>query len=105
MRRNARMVLVAALLYLLFTSSALGAAVLFKHNAPGAKNVYLAGSFNNWDASSHPMELAASGFWELVLQLDEGSYQYKFAVDGQWYSDPEATESADDGYGGQNSGD
>lgn len=60
----------------------------FYFNAPGAKEVYLAGDFNNWDASSLRMYKDSKGKWRKQLTLLKGVYQYKFIVDGQWVHDP-----------------
>lgn len=35
--------------------------------APGAKALYLAGDFNNWDSSSHPYTRLEFGKWQLTL--------------------------------------
>ena len=59
---------------------------------PGAKSVALAGDFNGWDVSAHPMvydpELDA---WTVTLALEPGRYEYKFFVDDRdWWNDPAA---------------
>ncbi|XP_005103064.1 5'-AMP-activated protein kinase subunit beta-2 isoform X2 [Aplysia californica] len=55
----------------------------------GGKEVYVAGSFNNWKTK---IPLAKShGDFYTILDLPEGDHQYKFFVDGQWVnslSDP-----------------
>ena len=43
------------------------------------------------------------GTWEVTVPLAAGSYQYKFVGDGNWFADPNAAATADDGFGGQNS--
>ena len=57
--------------------------------APGAKEVALVGSFNNWDGRANPMTRRSDGTWNLVLSLPPGFYHYKFVVDGQWRCNPE----------------
>jgi 1,4-alpha-glucan branching enzyme len=49
--------------------------------APNARNVSIAGDFNNWDGRRYPMRnLGASGIWELFIPgLDEGAV-YKYEV-------------------------
>jgi len=76
--------------------------VVFVHSAPGAGEVHLAGSFNGWNAFEHVME-KQGGRWVATLDLDQGSHQYKFVVDGAWAQDPSNPNATDDGYGGQNS--
>ncbi|XP_055878674.1 5'-AMP-activated protein kinase subunit beta-1-like isoform X6 [Biomphalaria glabrata] len=52
----------------------------------GGKDVYLAGSFNNWKTK---IPLAKShGDFYTILDLPEGEHQYKFFVDGQWVNSP-----------------
>lgn len=55
--------------------------------SPKAKNVYLAGSFNNWRPDELKMLQTAEG-WELPLYLSEGMHSYRFVVDGNWFDDP-----------------
>ena len=67
-------------------------------------SVALAGEFNGWNTSADPLKKQADGSWTLVKKLEPGRYQYKFVIDGtNWKADPNATETADDGYGGKNS--
>ena len=41
--------------------------------------VHLAGSFNGWDHSSHPMEDIGNNLWEILISVPEGTeVQYKF---------------------------
>lgn len=60
---------------------------IFRH--PGLRSVTLAGDFNEWNVSSHPMVPdAARDTWTLTLELAPGRYEYKFYVDGaQWWND------------------
>jgi 1,4-alpha-glucan branching enzyme len=67
-------------------------------------SVAVAGEFNGWNTSADMMTKGADGTWTLVKKLEPGKYQYKFVVDGSnWKPDPNAAETADDGYGGKNS--
>ena len=69
--------------------------------SPGS--VYLAGTFNDWNASATAMADAdGDGVYEVTIPLRPNRYQYKFVADGQWIADPAAAETADDGYGGKN---
>ena len=43
------------------------------------------------------------GTYTVTLLLAQGSYQYKFVVDGNWKHDPNNPNTTDDGFGGQNS--
>ncbi len=59
-----------------------------------SKQVFLAGTFNNWDGNSLAMQKNASG-WSLPITLAPGNYQYKFVVDGRWMRDPANPHTAD----------
>lgn len=71
----------------------------------GAKSVSVAGSFNNWNKDADPMTLDTDRkTWRAKRNLDIGTYQYKFVVNGDtWLVDPKAKESFDDGNGHTNS--
>ncbi len=53
-----------------------------------AKNVVLAGSFNDWDERYCQMEKNEDGVWTYSLPLSGGKHHYKFIVDGNWIVDP-----------------
>ena len=69
-----------------------------------ARSVALAGSFNQWSASSHPLAREKSGgLWTIVVTLPPGEHVFMFVVDGtQWISPPLAEDYVDDGFGGKN---
>ena len=78
--------------------------ILFKIYAPEAKFVHLAGSFNNWKLNeSFLMEKDRNGLWIKKMPLSEGTYYYKFVVDGEWRHDPENKLIENDRVGGINS--
>lgn len=56
--------------------------------APDAKQVFVAGTFNDWNPADHVMERNSSGVWEADLRLPHGRYEYKFIVDGVWCCEP-----------------
>ncbi len=95
-------ILLGTTLILLAAWTANAAQVTFTLQAPGAGQVNLAGEFNSWSDSANPMQ-GTDGVWSLTLDLDPGTYLYKFVVDGSWREDPGNPESADDGFGGKNS--
>lgn len=59
--------------------------------APHAHHVVLAGNFNDWNTSSHPLIKDDEGIWQIELYLEAGEYEYKFVVDEEWKIDPECT--------------
>jgi 1,4-alpha-glucan branching enzyme len=76
----------------------------FSYADPSASSVHLAGDFNEWSTSANALEKGEGGVWYVVIPLDGGTYQYKFVINGtDWKTDPTNPETADDGYGGENS--
>ena len=67
-----------------------------------ADQVFIAGSFNDWDPTATPMERTTQG-WKVSLHLEPGKHLYKYVVDGDWTNDPENNRSEFDGYWGKNS--
>jgi 1,4-alpha-glucan branching enzyme len=80
------------------------AGVRFVLRQPAARNVALAGSFNEWSASSHPLAREGSrGIWMAVVTLPPGEHLFMYVVDGtQWISPPLAEDYVDDGFGAKN---
>ncbi len=91
--------------------------VLFQYDAPSARQVNLAGNFpdNEWlkhgdrvdlmnDDGENGDRIANDGVWSIIKSLSPGRYEYKFVIDrNTWVRDPNAFETIDDGYGGENS--
>jgi len=78
--------------------------VTFIYDAKPGSRVYLAGSFNNWDPSSHPLSQRNDpGTQAVMVLLSLGRHEYKFIVDGQWLSDPFCVNAVPDGHGAENS--
>lgn len=61
--------------------------VTLRHEAPAAKEVFVAGTFNHWDAASHPMKRSRNGIWKITIELDRDDHEYKYVVDGEWIHD------------------
>ena len=72
--------------------------------APDARQVSLAGTFNQWNTQVTPLVRAgATGVWTATLTLPAGQHQYAFVVDGaRWVPDPGAP-AVNDGFGRRNS--
>lgn len=63
--------------------------VLFVQPLSTGAVVSVAGTFNGWSATTHPMKRnTALGVWELCLRLPPGSFQYRIVADGHWAADP-----------------
>jgi 5'-AMP-activated protein kinase regulatory beta subunit len=71
--------------------------------APQAREVFVAGSFNNWQKTTTALQLCGPGLWGRDLMLAPGQYEYLFLVDGQWRVDPEAKDYVPNPFGGVNS--
>ena len=78
------------------------AQITFKCQAPKATNVYLVGSFNNWNPNATPMKKTQKGHWSVTLTLPYGTYQYRYLIDNQWFTDPETPQVANE-FGSNNS--
>ena len=70
---------------------------------PAAKQVFVAGSFNNWQPEQTPLMAVGNGRWTGGLVVGPGRHEYLFVVDGQWLPDPNARESVQNPFGGRNS--
>jgi 1,4-alpha-glucan branching enzyme len=60
----------------------------FSLSASQAQSVSIAGDFNQWNPSSHPMKMDDEGIWRISFALNPGQYEYRFFVDGEWQNDP-----------------
>ena len=80
------------------------AGVRFVLMNPAARSVALAGTFNQWSMSSHPLAREGSrGLWTVVVALPPGEHLFMYVLDGtQWVSPPLAEDYADDGFGSKN---
>lgn len=66
--------------------------VEFRYKAQaGAKTVHLAGTFNGWNITAHPMDGPdADGVFQTTLTLPKGRHEYKFVINGRaWSTDPD----------------
>jgi 1,4-alpha-glucan branching enzyme len=68
------------------TSLGRNGSVAFRFFRPGAREVSLAGDFNDW-SKRLPMRGDAHGWWTLELPLPPGDYRFRYVADGQWYTD------------------
>jgi 1,4-alpha-glucan branching enzyme len=76
--------------------------VSFELLAPEAQEVYLAGDFNNWDASANLMKKDKEGIWKTTLSLKPGRYEYRFLKDGNWENDPSCSNCVPNEFGSEN---
>ncbi len=90
--------------------------VTFKYLAgdEDVSSVNVAGEFNGWNPSDDAyamQDLDGDGVWEITVELDPGTYKYKYVIDGNWVKsmeeiedmiEPKPKEYVDDGFGGKN---
>lgn len=67
-----------------------------------AKKIVVAGNFNGWGFDEFRM-IKMNDRWILPIYLKEGTYAYKFIIDGQWITDPENKDIREDANGNLNS--
>ena len=77
--------------------------IKFSLKAVEAKEVSLAGEFNNWDPDADPMQRDENGIWTKTKMLSPGNLEYKFYVDGEWIQDPENLRTCPNCFGSRNS--
>lgn len=62
--------------------------VRFALDAPQAREVCVAGSFNDWNPAANSMQQDEAGQWICAVLLESGEHEYRFVVDGDWCDDP-----------------
>ena len=73
--------------------------VTFEYFAPEAKEVKLAGSFNDWNADGIQLKKEKSGRWKIEMALEPGRYEYRYLVDGNWQNDQRPVACVHNPYG------
>jgi 1,4-alpha-glucan branching enzyme len=73
--------------------------VRFGYFNPDAKEVFLVGSFNNWETRATPLVRDSLGDWAVELELPPGKYRYRLLVDGEWRDHPSAQQTAPNPFG------
>lgn len=63
--------------------------VLFVQSMKAGQHLAIAGEFNGWSPSAHPMRRNEQlGVFEACIPLPPGRFQYRLVVDGRWITDP-----------------
>ncbi|HPN88898.1 MAG TPA: AAA family ATPase [Candidatus Omnitrophota bacterium] len=75
----------------------------FEIEAPGAKTVYITGSFNDWALDDACRLKENNGVWATDIPLRPGIHQYQFIVDGVWCEDPKNPRQEKNSFGDVNS--
>ena len=74
---------------------------VFRPERP-VKDVAVVGSFNGWDPEQGRMA-QTKGEFRRRFKLQPGNYEYKFVVDGEWRTDPDASQTVRNSFGSDNS--
>jgi 1,4-alpha-glucan branching enzyme len=62
--------------------------ISFQLTAEPGIEVFVAGSFNNWDPKQYPLrDNPDGGHYKTKLVLSPGRHEYKFIVSGEWRAD------------------
>jgi hypothetical protein len=77
--------------------------VKFVADFPRASSVEVTGTFNGWASRGARLKRRRDGFWESVVPLAEGTYEYRYIVDGRWVPDPHNARVVNNEFGGANS--
>ena len=77
--------------------------VSIKASIENAREVKIAGSFNNWQARCCLQKDPGSNEWSIRLQLQPGVYEYVLIVDGNHWVPEKTNGKLNDGLGGRNS--
>jgi len=61
--------------------------IVLSLTAPDAKEVHVAGDFNDWKVDGASRMEGDNGVWKKALNLKDGKYRYRFVIDGEWVED------------------
>lgn len=78
--------------------------IRFTVQLPLAQSVAVAGGFNGWSSSGHPMtRVGSDGLWSVVIPLPPGEHPFMYVINGtQWLTPPQAEDYVEDGFGNRN---
>ena len=77
--------------------------VEFKVSAPSAKWVGVAADFNAWNPSTLTAKKDKAGVWKAAANVEAGTHEYKFVIDGAWITDPACSRRTVNSLGSENS--
>ena len=81
-----------------------GKRVSFELVAESGSDVFVAGTFNQWNPRQHAMrDNPDSGVYRATLVLPPGRHEYKFIVNGEWRVDPNCPDRTPNDLGSLNS--
>lgn len=75
--------------------------VTFSLPAEDAETVSVVGDFNDWNPAKTPLKKLKSGTFKGTISLPvDGTYEFKYLVDGEYVNEPEADEYRYNEYAG-----
>ena len=78
--------------------------VAFELEADPGSQVFVAGSFNDWNPQQHKLDpVNGSGRFRKELMLPRGQHEYKFIVNDSWINDQQNPASVPNDLGSTNS--
>ena len=81
-----------------------GRRMVFEFSAEPGSQVFVAGTFNNWDPTQSPLKSNSNNsHFKATLRLPPGTHEYKFVVNGVWTADPKCADWVPNAYGSLNS--
>ncbi len=81
-----------------------GKQISFQISAAPGSEVYVAGTFNNWNPKEHALrDNPHSGIYKAAISIPPGRHEYKFVVNGEWRVDPNCSEWMPNEHGSLNS--
>lgn len=75
----------------------------FSLMAPEAGEVFVVGDFNDWKNGKDKLRKFKTGLHKKNVKLQPGRYEYRFVVDGNWWTDPANEQRCRNAYGEDNS--
>jgi 1,4-alpha-glucan branching enzyme len=62
--------------------------VEFRFYRPGAADVQIVGTFNNWNPKTLSMRpMGEPGWWTATTTIEPGEHFFRYIADGHWYTD------------------
>lgn len=78
--------------------------VSFEVSGDDGHEMFVAGTFNNWDPTDKSLKYSPKhASYRATMLLPAGTYEYKFVVDGEWQVDPSCDQWTTNEYGTLNS--
>ena len=77
--------------------------VKFVFKGDPKQEVYVAGTFNDWNPVQLKLKENDGGVYHATLNLSHGKHEYKFIVNGDWHADANCPECTPNGHGTINS--